>query len=311
VSSRRRGRRFLNLDPIQHAHPLAVIKWGITREPGPWSRINAPPGKPPDERVEDLRVTLINHSTVLVQVAGLNLLTDPIWSERCSPVSFAGPRRYRPPGLRFEDLPPIDLVLVSHDHYDHLDTPTLRRLAANHRPRVLTGLGNGPLVRSCGLRARELDWWEHVEHDGARMHFVPAQHFSGRGLHDRDRTLWGGFVIETRVGSVYFAGDTGLGSFLADIRRRLGPPRLALLPIGGYLPRWFMAGVHVSPTEAAGMHHELGASTSVAIHYGCFRLADEAMDQCEAELAEALRERENARFWVLPHGEGRDVPPGP
>ncbi len=304
----RRKKRFQNLEPIEHAKPAAVLKWGITRKPGPWRRIEAEPGPAPAERVGDLRVTHVNHSTVLVQIAGLNVLTDPIWSERCSPVPFAGPRRYRAPGLHFEDLPPIDLVLLSHDHYDHLDVPTLERLAS-HRPRVVTGLGNGPIVRRCGLEVAELDWWERVDHRGVRAHFVPAQHFSGRGLRDRDQTLWGGFVIESEAGSVYFAGDTGWGGFVAEIRRRLGRPRLALLPIGGYLPRWFMGGVHISPAEAVKVHETLGAATSVAIHYGCFRLADEAMDQCEAELKEASRGRDDLRFWVIPHGEGRDIPP--
>ena len=262
-----------------------MVKWGVTRKPGPWRRIAAKPGPRPADRIDELRVTLINHSTTLVQVAGLNILTDPIWSPRCSPFSFAGPRRYRPPALRFDDLPPIDLVLISHDHYDHLDTPTLRRLAP-HRPQVLTGLGNGPVVRGCGLEVAELDWWQAREHGGARVWFVPAQHFSGRGLHDRDRTLWGGFVVESAAGQVYFAGDTGWGAFFGEIRRRLGRPRLALLPIGGYLPRWLMAGVHISPAQAVEAAAVLGAGTSVAIHYGCFRLADEGMEQSEAELAE-------------------------
>ncbi len=307
VIATRNSRRFKNLEPVTHARLGDLIKWGLTRSPGPWRAVTAPPGPPPQPRVSDMRVTLVGHSTVLVQCAGLNILTDPVWSERVSPVRLAGPRRRRPPGLRLGDLPPIDIVLVSHDHYDHLDVPTLRRLAA-HRPRVFTGLGNGRTIGACGLSAREMAWWGEAEHGGAHITFVPAQHFSGRGLSDRDRTLWGGFFVRTDAGSFYFAGDTGWGQFFDDVRRRLGPPRLALLPIGGYKPRWFMSGVHISPAEAVRAHEVLGARTSVAIHYGTFALADEGMDEPEADLEAALEAHRDARFWVVPHGEGRDVP---
>jgi L-ascorbate metabolism protein UlaG (beta-lactamase superfamily) len=284
------------------------------REPGPWEdRRDAEPGPRPAARADDLRVTFVGHASVLVQIAGQNVLTDPLWAERASPVSFAGPKRHRPPGIRFEDLPPIDLVLVSHDHYDHLSLPTLRRIAKEHPgARMVTGLGNRPLIESIGAReVSELDWWESVDVDErVRATFVPAQHFSGRGIGDRDTTLWGGFVVETPVGSLYFAGDTGMGPHFRQIRERIGAPRVALLPIGAYRPAWFMRRVHVCPSEAVEAARILDASTSVAIHFGTFRLADDGMDEPVRDLRAALDAlgEKAPRFWVLEEGEGRDVP---
>ncbi len=308
------GRRFRNAAETMHAGFGDLVRWMTHREPGPWQeQRDAAPGPRPLERVDDLRVTFVGHATTLVQVGGLNVLTDPLWAERASPVSFAGPERHRPPGIRFSDLPPIDLVLVSHDHFDHLCLPTLRRLAREHGgARVLSGLGNAPLIRSAGARdVEELDWWESAQvSESVRATFVPAAHFSGRGIGDRDATLWGGFVLETPRGSVYFAGDTGMGAHFAQIRERLGAPRLALLPIGAYRPEWFMHRVHVSPREAVEAARTLEAQTSLAIHFGTFRLADDGMDEPVDDLRAALDALgpDAPRFWVLREGEGRDVP---
>jgi L-ascorbate metabolism protein UlaG (beta-lactamase superfamily) len=241
---------------------------------------------------------------------GVNLLTDPVWSDRVSPVNWIGPRRHRAPGLRFEDLPPIDPILLSHNHYDHLDLPTLRRLAGVHHPRVLVPLGVGAFLRANGIgRVAELDWWQRAEDTGAlRIAAVPARHFSGRGLRDRDATLWCGYAIEGAAGPVYFAGDTGWGPHFDEIRRRLGSVRLALLPVGAFQPRWFMGPVHLSPEDAVAAHLALGASTSVGIHYGTFRIADDGFDEPRVELERALARASGVRFWLLPAGEGRDVP---
>ncbi len=227
---------------------------------------------------DDLRVTFVNHATVLLQIAGVNVLTDPIWSRRASPLPFAGPRRRRPPGIRFVDLPPIDLVLISHNHYDHLDLPTLQALARSHAPRFITTLGNAALLQREGIEpVTEMDWWqEQPLPGGLRLTCVPAQHFSARGLCDRCRTLWCGFVLHGRGGPIYFAGDTGWGSHFSEIARRFGPPRLALLPIGSHLPRWFMRPVHLSPAEAVRAHQVLGAQASMAIHFGTFPMADDS-----------------------------------
>ncbi len=308
------GRRFSNLELRPHGSVGDLLKWGLNRDAGEWRRIEAEPGPRPPERVaRGIRVTFVGHATTLVQIDGINLLTDPVWALRSSPLTFAGPRRWRPPGIRFEDLPPIDAVLVSHDHYDHLCAPTIARIARTHTPRILSGLGNGALLASLGARDPiELDWWEHAElAPQIRATFVPAQHFSGRGVRDRDVTLWGGFVIDAPSGRVYFAGDTGMGPHFAMIRERCGAPRLALIPIGAYRPVWFMSRVHVSPEEAVQAARILEAETSVGIHFGTFRLADDGIDEPVRDLERALAAcgSDAPRFWVLDHGEGRDVPP--
>ncbi|HUP44004.1 MAG TPA: MBL fold metallo-hydrolase, partial [Thermoanaerobaculia bacterium] len=289
----------------------SFLKWQLTREPGPWRAwVDDSPGPPPPPRVDGggLRVTFVNHATTLIQMDGVNILTDPIWSERCSPVSWAGPKRHRPPGIRFEDLPEIDAILISHNHYDHLDLPTLRRFQP--RPPIISHLGNGGLLAKNGIGgARELDWWQETAiSDRVRITAVPAQHFSARALSDRDANLWGGFVISGPSGNVYFAGDTGWGKHFDEIGQRFGPIRLALLPIGAYLPRWFMKPAHIHPAEAVDAHHALRASTSVAIHFGTFRLGDDGEMQPVEDLRRAIAGKGNPRFWILGFGEGRDVP---
>lgn len=309
------GERFLNREPTGHAEALPVLKWMLTRKQGEWPDFSDdPPGpKPPPSRGRgEMRVTFVNHATLLLQMDGLNILTDPHFSERASPVSFAGPKRVRSPGIRFEDLPKIDVVLISHNHYDHLDLPTLRRLAERDQPRIYLPLGNTALLEREGIPGgQDLDWWQTAKlSDEVTLHAAPARHFSARGLTDRDRTLWGGFVIEGPAGAAYFAGDTGYGSHFKEVGERFGPLRLAMLPIGAYLPRWFMSPVHIDPAEAVRAHEDLKASTSVAMHFGCFPLADEGYEDPPRELARVLEEKgiPKERFWVLGHGEGREVP---
>jgi L-ascorbate metabolism protein UlaG (beta-lactamase superfamily) len=236
-----------------------------------------------------------------------------VWSDRVSPVSFAGPKRVRPPGIRFEDLPPIDVVLVSHNHYDHTDLATLRRLAARDAPLVLAGLGVTAILPRA-VRAAELDWWQSVDvASGVTVAAVPVQHFSGRGLSDRNGTLWTGFVVSAPAGRVFFAGDTGYGPHFREIARRFSGIRLAILPIGAYRPEWFMGPVHETPAQAVDAMRDLGASTALGMHFGTFELTDEGEDEPPADLAKALDAAEAARgsrprFWVLGFGEGRDVP---
>ncbi len=297
------GQRFHNLEPGWQSRG-AFLKWMLNRNRGRWEDIDRPCGSPPPKHVDDgqLRVTFINHATTLLQLDGMNILTDPVWSDRVSPLSFAGPRRHRPPGIRFEDLPPIDLVLVSHNHYDHLDLSTLKRL---RHSQILTPLGNAALMKRYGISAMELDWWESC----GSITVVPAQHFAARGLSDRNRNLWSGFVITSRSGNVYFAGDTGWGGHFAEIAQRFQSIRLALLPIGAYLPRWFMRPAHINPAEAVQAHFVLRAQTSVAIHFGTFQLGDDGQEEAVWELKEAIASSGNPRFWILQHGEGRDIPP--
>ncbi|MCA9712376.1 MAG: MBL fold metallo-hydrolase, partial [Myxococcales bacterium] len=285
------GKRFHNVEPTPHGTPAKLLRWALTRKPGPWGPYrDEPPGPPPPARVErGIRVTMVGHATLLVQTAGLNLLTDPIWSARCSPVAWAGPRRRRPPGVAFDDLPRIDAILLSHDHYDHLDLPTLRRLRERDDPTVFTGLGNAARLRPAGLHAvHELDWWDAASLGPLDVHAVPARHFSGRTPFDRDQTLWLGLWVRGPAGSVLFAGDTGLGPHFEQIHARLGAPDVALLPIGAFRPRWFMRPIHMSPAEAVQAHLTLRAGVTVPMHYGTFPLADDGFDEPPRELRAAL-----------------------
>ncbi len=295
-------------------HGLAsVVRWLITRSRGPWpTHVEDVPVAPPLARVDDgsIRATVIGHATVLVQVGGLNILTDPVLSTRIGPVSWAGPRRVRPPAVPFDLIPAIDVVLLSHDHYDHLDRPTLRRLVARDNPRILTGLRVGAKVPS--INVVEMDWWDRQElAAGITATYVPAEHFSGRGAFDRDRSLWGGFVLQTPHGQVYFAGDTAAGFHFQAIRERFGPMTLSLIPIGAYAPRWFMERVHIDPDEALQASLTLASQTTLAIHFATFDLADDAYDAPTHALARAVSQLVGSPaggdFRVLPFGEAAIV----
>lgn len=252
--------------------------------------------------------TWINHASVLFQVGGLNIVTDPIWSDRASPVTFAGPRRRAAPGLTVEQLPRIDVVLISHNHYDHLDRASVHALAerADRQTLFLVPLGLKAWFEAEGLHnVQELDWWERHRIGNVDFHFAPAQHWSKRSLFDRNQTLWGSWVIADGRRRICFVGDTGYSADFRTIRDRLGPVDLAALPIGAYLPRWFMAPQHVDPAEAVRIHQDLGAAQSLAIHWGTFEMADEALDQPPRDLAAALAAAglPPEIFRVLRHGE--------
>jgi len=230
----------------------------------------------------------------------VNILIDPIWSNRCSPVSWAGPKRHTPPGIRFEDLPPIDLVLVSHNHYDHLDLPTLKRLAKRGTPRAVAPLGNRDLIRGAGIPAVDaLDWWESVRlSPDVTVTLSPAQHFSSRSPWDRNKTLWGGFVVSGRSGNVFYSGDTGYGPHFREIARRFSPIRVALLPISPFRPqqskeppREHYPSVHMEPLEAVQAHVDLGAHLSIAAHFQVFQLGSDGFDDAVKGLASALKDR--------------------
>lgn len=313
VSDHFDGERFHNLEPTPDKSIGDLLKWNAGEKPQKiWAWRGVQPARP-TRRVEDLRLTMINHATLLIQVSGLNILTDPIWSERTSPLSWAGPRRHHNPGIRFEDLPPIDVVLVSHNHWDHLDLPTLRRLSSEHRPRIIAPLGNREYLHRHGIRGtEEVDWWQTIDlPEGAQVVSVPVQHWSTRTRIDLRKTLWSGYVIKTDRGNVYFAGDTGLGSgkVFSLAQQRHGPFRLALLPIGAYLPRWFMKDSHLSPADAIEAHRLLGASTSIAIHYGCFDLGNDSQDQAPTILRDELQKPawKNVDFRILAPGQSLDI----
>jgi N-acyl-phosphatidylethanolamine-hydrolysing phospholipase D len=257
----------------------------------------------------DPTITWVGHATFLVQLDGVNLLTDPHWGERASPVSWGGPRRVAAPGLRLEDLPPIHLVLLSHDHYDHLDLETVRRLAARDRPRFLVPLGLRAWLAERGIAdADEADWWETRTVRGLALTAVPAQHWSARTWADANRRLWAGWVVAGRDRRLFFGGDTGYWApIFQDIGRRLGPFDLAAVAIGAYAPRFMMRLTHTTPEEALQLFGDLGARRLVAMHWGTFDLTDEPLAEPPERLrAEAARlGLDPARVWVLRHGETR------
>ena len=257
-------------------------------------------------------LTWIGHATLLLQVGGVNILTDPHLTERASPVSFAGPKRQVPPALSLDNLPRIDVVVVSHNHYDHLDAGTVTRLnrQAGGPPRFFVPLGLKAWFASRGIdNVSELDWWDHLQHMGLAIHFVPVQHWSARSPWDRNETLWGGWVIEHPALRFFFSGDTGYSKDFADIRSRLGPIDLAALPVGCYEPRWFMKENHVNPEESVQIHRDLGARRSVGIHWGTFRLTDERLDEPPKKLTEALAAAgiPAEQFFLMKHGETRNL----
>ena len=258
---------------------------------------------------DQIAITFVNHATFVIQVGGVAILTDPIWSERASPFRRIGPKRVRAPGVLFDELPPIDVILLSHNHYDHLDVATLARLRARFDPAVLMATGDARLIAPLGFaRTNELDWWEQVRSDDALVvTFVPAQHFSARGLFDRQKSLWGGYVIESRGRRIYFGGDTGYSSHFADIKVRLGSLDIAILGIGAYEPRWFMKTMHMNPAEAVRAHRDLGSRHSIGMHFGTFQLTTEAIDQPRIDLKVALAESNipEGEFVTLQEGETR------
>ena len=263
----------------------------------------------------DPSATWIGHATMLVQVAGVNVLTDPIFSERASPVGFTGPKRRVRPGLGYNQLPHVDVVVISHNHYDHLDRDSVLKLnqQPGGAPLFLVPLGVQPWMVEQGItNVRELDWWQQTRVMGLDITFVPVQHWSARTISDRYDTLWGGWVLQSAVSvakpfSVFFAGDTGYSKDFTDIHQRFDRFDLALLPIGAYAPRWFMQKQHIDPGEAVKIHRELHARQSIGIHWGTFELTDEPLDEPPLALARELQKAgvPAGEFAVLRHGELR------
>lgn len=237
-------------------------------------------GKLLRENQSELSVTWIGHATTLIQIDGKNILTDPIWSERCSPVSFTGPKRYTQPGISLDKLPPIHIIVISHNHYDHLDLPTLLELEKRFSPTFFVGLKNGKLLREEGIKnVIEMDWWDVQIEKDLKIVFTPTQHFSGRGLFDREETLWGSYIIKGKKETVYFAGDTGYFSGFKEIGNKFSDIDLAILPIGAYEPRWFMQPIHMNPEDSFLAFQDLKAKYLLPMHYLTFVLTDEALDE--------------------------------
>jgi L-ascorbate metabolism protein UlaG (beta-lactamase superfamily) len=290
-----------------------LIRWQTSREPAPWP--DSVPVTPavPDARVAGSAIvaTMVGHATVLVQTQGLNILTDPVWSARVSPVGFAGPKRVTAPGVAFDRLPKIDLVLVSHGHWDHLDVPTLKQLWDRDRPLILVPLGHARMLADAGIEAKELDWDERVTVGPLVVVAEPVYHWTSRWFLDRNRALWAGWTLTAPEGNIYFAGDSGYGDgALFRAVRRHGPVRLALLPVGAYAPRWFMAEQHMNPAEAVQTLRDVGAAQGLGLHWGTFPLTDEAWDAPRRDLKAALAQAglADARFPALLAGETLRVP---
>lgn len=288
------GVRFFNPGrPPSDAGLGAVLRWKLANETARWpAEVPVVPAKPV-ARHDGLRVTMVGHASLLIQAGGRNILTDPVWSDRASPFSFLGPKRVTAPGIAFDDLPPIDMVLLSHCHYDHLDLATLRRLHVAHAPLMAMPLGTDSIVRQAVPDARCVvgDWWDSLAlADGFATTLTPAQHWANRWPTDVRMALWAGHYLTTPVGTLWFVGDTGYGdgAIFRAVRERLGAPDAALIPIGAYAPRWFMAEQHVDPAEAVRIFQHVDAGQALGIHWGTFQLTDEARDAPRLALGEAL-----------------------
>jgi L-ascorbate metabolism protein UlaG (beta-lactamase superfamily) len=300
VSDHFDGERFFDPHGAPPGSRRNLLRWFVhrrvngTRSKWPaWAPSPYADHPPPRVDGANWRISYVGHASWLIQTAGLNMLLDPVWSKRASPFRSVGPKRVNDPGIAFADLPSIDVVLVSHAHYDHLDLATLSRLAAHHRPRVITPLGNDAIMRGrqASIAAEAYDWGDRVELGGrVAVTFIPARHWSARNLSDRNMSLWASFVLETPGGRIYWVADSGYGDgrYFRAARERHGPLRLAMLPIGAYEPRWFMRDHHMNPTESVAAFIDCAAELALAHHYGTFQLTDEPIDAPLAALGEAL-----------------------
>lgn len=281
-----------------------VLKWKWNSEPVKWPEQVGNKEYPFRKLTtgDKAVVTFINHATFLVQLPGLTFLTDPVFSQRASPFKFAGPKRVRGPGLDLENLPPIDLVVISHNHYDHLDIESLKIIDGKFHPLFIVPLGDEKLLKKEGLQnVKEMDWWEHTIVKDTKVTFTPSQHWSSRSLWDKCESLWGAY----QVGPIYFGGDTGYADHFKETRIRLGAPEIALIPIGAYEPRYFMKDHHMDPTEAVQAHIDLEAQKSFGMHFGTFQLTDEGIEEPVERLKEARTRRGliEESFSVLDQGE--------
>lgn len=316
VSDHFDGTRFFNPGGTEPRGRLDFLRWQLGGGWAPWPSSFPspfPPDRPPASvDGEAARIAYVGHASFLIQTRGRSILIDPVWSERASPLSFVGPKRVNPPGIAFEDLPKIDCVLVTHNHYDHMDVDAIGRLWQRFAPRIVTPLGNDTILKTAvpGLAAEAVDWDATVDLGGGMaVHAEPSQHWSARGATDRSHALWASFVLEAGARKLYCVGDSGFGdgATFARVRRRHPGLAAALLPIGAYEPRWFMQGSHMNPAEAVEALELCGAAQAFGHHWGTFRLTNEAVEQPATDLAAALAERGIApeRFAALRPGEVR------
>lgn len=307
VSDHFDGKKFFNPHTKEKFPYFRLLKWLIKRKEAKWPKWvkNSNAVKLPSSlKKSQIAVTFINHASFLIQTASLNIIIDPVYSKRVGPYSLIGPKRVRLPGIPFTQLPPINIVFISHNHYDHLDIKALKRIKEKHNPLFITGLGNKKLLNSHGIKnVIELDWWESYVYEDTEVVFTPAQHFSSRTPFDRNETLWGGIAINTRDKKIYYSGDTGYGPHFKEIYKKFGSFDLAFLPIGSYKPRWFMKMMHINPEEAVEAHLDLQSKLTIPVHYGTFPLSDEPFEQPLINLSAAMEKHNVSSFRVLDFGE--------
>ncbi len=293
------GERFFNpIRPPEGRSRADLFKWLLKRKSNTWGvnreqeyeqfhkSSRSLPQARPNASLDDWQIWYVGHATVLIQIGPYNLLTDPVWAEYVSPRQGKGPRRVCPAGIALEELPTIDAVLLSHNHYDHMDIATLNWLHERFAMPIYTGLGNRYYLPE-HLQVYELDWWQAALLGDLKLVYTPAQHGSGRGLRDQNCALWGGFSVLNGKDHCFFAGDTGYSPHFKAIQAKYGAPRIALLPIGAYEPRELMRYMHMNPEDAYQAHKDLHAKCSLAIHYRTFQLTDESREQPEEDLQKA------------------------
>lgn len=306
VSDHYDGKVFFNTPQTSNKSLVQVLQWKFTSKKAIWPNHR-------ENKVYDLKpfsesralITWVNHATFLVQMKGLTVLTDPLYSQRASPFTYFGPKRSRAPGVAIDNLPQVDLVVVSHNHYDHLDIETLKTLSKKFDPLFFVPLGDKKLLESVGIaKVKELDWYQTENVNGVPVQFLPSQHWSARWLNDKNESLWGSYMIGKEF-KIYFAGDTGYGPHFQKIREKVGAPNVALLPIGAYEPRWFMKEHHMNPDDAAMAHKDLGAQQSIGMHFGTVQLTDEDIDAPIEALKEAKSKHQlgEKEFLTLDIGE--------
>lgn len=306
------GKRFFNPYEKDNKHSfLDLVKWKVEGKSQEWSSelFVEKYDIPPKSVDEGIRVSYVGHASLLIQVDGVNILTDPIWSKRASPISWFGPKRIIDPGIKFEDLPKIDMVLISHNHYDHMDRKTIIKLYQRDNPTFLVPLGNDTILKSFAtdINVRALDWFGSAEFNSLIIHATPVIHWSSRIGVDRNKALWAGFVIETSAGNIYFSGDTafGKGRVFDGVREQFGNMKLSLIAIGAYEPAWFMSGSHNNPEEGIKSFTRLGSEYGVAIHHGVFKLSDESNSKQVADFTQALESNQisSDNFRILKVGQ--------
>ncbi len=302
------GKRFFNPNGPGTKSLWDVFLWKIKSDPPDWpSEIKNKKYDLKKIGSEKAIITFINHATFLIQLSELNILTDPIFVKRAGPFQAFGPvKRVREAGIDFKKLPKIDLILISHNHYDHLSLQDLKMISDRDGPLILCPVGDKKLLQDEGIKnITELDWWEKRNVKNVEVTFTPVQHWSGRGVFDKNKSLWGGYYLNNKNLKIYFAGDTGYTRFFKMTKERLGAPDISLLPIGAYEPRWFMKDFHINPEEAIKAHLDLESKLSFGMHFGTFKLTDEAYDTPVHELKDKLKllKVSEASFRVLDFGE--------